>query len=146
MAAAGRGLGRPQTAAHRPPQHLAQHSRVSLCPHPPHVLPHPCPCLQVESLEEDFAALLAFLNARKGGEGGPGGPAQVGNANRRGRCQRDIVASRLAAGVVPGAVPNPCNRSLLFEGPHAHCRDGLVAFYDQDVRLLMSKDVFLSDQ
>ncbi|KAI7843497.1 hypothetical protein COHA_002740 [Chlorella ohadii] len=93
---------------------------------------------RVESFEEDFAALLAFLNARKGVPKVPVGPAQVWNANRMGRCHDDIVASRLAAGVVPGAVPNPCNRSLLFEGPYAHCRNGLTAFYDQDVRLLMS--------
>lgn len=90
----------------------------------------------MESFEEDFAALLAFLNSRQCMPKVPVGPAEVWNANRLGPCQDAATARHLAAGASPGGLPNPCNQSVLFEGAHAHFRGGLAAFYADDMRLL----------
>lgn len=92
----------------------------------------------MESFEEDLRALLALLNARPGVPQVPVEAAEAWNANRLGPCQDAATAGRLAAGAVPGAVPNPCNLSVLFEGPRARCAAGLGSFFAEDARLLLS--------
>lgn len=93
----------------------------------------------MESFDEDFAALLAFLNARPGVPKVAVQPAEVRNDRRpREPCQDAAAAGRLAAGALPGAVPHPCNLSTLFEGAREHCRAGLAAFFERDMRLLFA--------
>lgn len=110
--------------------------------HSPTTRPHfTAAHLQVEFFDEDFRALLNHLNEREGVPKVPVTAARVWNANQLGPCQEAATAARAAGGAVPGAVPNPCNRSMLFEGPRAHCAAGLSAFFAEDIRLLFSPPV-----
>lgn len=97
---------------------------------------------RVEAFEEDFAALLAHLNARPGLPRLPPPGEEMETINVQTRCASGGDGSNQAAPQEQGedevaAGSEGCGVMQYFSGRHAACLDGVLAVYAEDVRLLL---------